>query len=184
MITKRNLLTLAILFFGLQLSFAQTLKLNSSSVMYIHGTSTVHDWTSIVEDLNATAVIEANGELKNIKSLKTKIRVESIESGKGKMNSLTYEALKSEEHPYVIFQLDNIKSIQSGYITASGKVTIAGVTRNISVKGKYSLSGNKLKISGKEDINMTEFNIEPPTAMFGAIVVGEVVTIEYDLNFN
>ncbi|QNL21683.1 YceI family protein [Hyphobacterium sp. CCMP332] len=185
MISKRRLFLLIFFLAAIQIGFAQkTLRLNESSVMYVHGTSTLHDWTSIVEEMTATAEVDMDGELKDIKSLTTKIKVESIESGKGKMNDLTYEALKSEEHPFISFQLNDIKSIQSGDIIASGKLTIAGVTKNISVKGNYSLSGNKLKISGKKDINMTEFNIEPPTAMFGTIVVGEVVSIEYDLILN
>ncbi len=184
MIIKRSLTAIALIFISLQLSLAQkTLQLDNSSMMYVHGTSTLHDWTSIVEQMTATAEVDLNGDLKDIKTLKIKIKVESIESGKGKMNSLTYESLKYEEHPYIVFDLNDIKSISAGYITASGKVTIAGATRNIEVKGKYSLIGNQLKISGKKDINMTEFNMEPPTAMFGTIVVGEVVTIEYDLIF-
>ncbi len=181
-LSLKYLIALFIIPLSFQLSFAQkTYQISPTSKMFIHGTSSLHDWTSEVEDITGTAEVEKNGFLKDLQSLKFKAKVESIESGKSKMNSLTYEALKSENHPYITFQLDDIKSIQSDLITAAGKVIIAGVTKNIIVKGKYSQNGNQLKISGKHDIKMTEFNIKPPTAMFGTIVVGEDVTIEFNL---
>lgn len=162
----------------------KTYKINSDSKVLIHGTSTLHDWTIEAQDISGTAKAEASGELKNIDQLTFKIRTESIESGKSKMNNYTYEALKSEEHPYISFSLANIKNIGSGKVSAEGFVTIAGVKKKIAVSGEYSLNGSKISIKGKKDINMKDFNIEPPSVMFGTIVVGEMVNIEYDLILN
>ena len=180
------LIPLVILFFfsSTNVFSQETYKISSESKMYVHGTSTLHDWTSNVEDFNGQATISLNGKLKDINTLTMKAKVESIESGKGKMNSLTYEALKSETHPYITFSLDDIKKLERKNIIASGFVTIAGVKKSIEVAGTYSLIGQQLEISGSKDINMKDFNIEPPTAIFGTIVVGEVVNIEYDLILN
>ena len=100
------------------------------------------------------------------------------------MDNYTYEALKSEDHPYISFALKDIKSIESGKVSANGAVTIAGVTKNIAVSGSYAYSNGKLSIKGSREINMKEFDIEPPSVMFGTIVVGELVDIEYNLILN
>lgn len=185
MTIKRTTFVLAFLFLGLQFGFAQkTLSLSNDSKIQINGTSTLHDWESNVTEMSGTSTINANGDVTDISKLNFKLKVESIKSGKSKMDNYTYEALKSEDHPYISFALKDIKNIGSGKVSANGAVTIAGVTKTIAVSGTYDYSGGKLVISGNKDINMKDFNIEPPAVMFGTIVVGEMVNIEYNLILN
>ncbi|MFT4772331.1 MAG: hypothetical protein ACI9D1_002369, partial [Cryomorphaceae bacterium] len=52
---------------------------------------------------------------------------------------------------------------------------ISGVKRNVSVQGIVESEGNTITVTGAKKIDMTEFDIEPPSAMFGAIQVGKDV---------
>ena len=168
---------------------------NEESKMTIEGTSTLHDWTSEVNEMSGTVTIKSSladqieaGE--GIQDVEFKAKVESIESGRGStMDKRTYNALKYEEHPEIIFKLDkgDITSVSgsSFQLNTSGQLTIAGETKEIelNVEGK-KLSDGKFQFQGSKAINMTEYNVEPPTAMFGQIVTGEEVTINFDLVFS
>jgi hypothetical protein len=41
-----------------------------------------------------------------------------------------------------------------------------------------------ITITGAQKIKMSEFGVKPPTFMLGALKVGDVVTVEYNLKFN
>jgi polyisoprenoid-binding protein YceI len=161
---------------------AQEYKVSNDSKVTIEGTSTMHDWESNVEQVSGkgTFTIDA-AEVKAIKNLNVNFVVESIESGKSKMDDLTYEALKSEQHPTITFNLTEITGIGGNTINAKGQLSIAGKTNTVPVKGTAKVNGNTITINGEYPLNMTDYDIDPPTAMLGAIKVGETVTIKYNL---
>ena len=105
------------------------------------------------------------------------------------MDNKTYNALKSEEHPNILFNLDNseVKSIANKntkefVVTATGDLTIAGFTKNITLDMNcQKLDNNRFSCKGSYPINMTEYEVVPPTAMFGQIKTGKDVTIDFEL---
>ncbi|MCG8307959.1 MAG: YceI family protein [Cytophagales bacterium] len=179
------------------LSIAQHTKLNvlnDETKMTVSGTSTLHDWTSEVNTVNGFVEIGEKilkkGKMKSgdvIPSVSIVIPVKSIVSPRGAtMDKKTYNALKSEEHPEIKFDLKNSEvSTSSGAdfeVKATGKLTIAGVTKDVEfpVEGKI-LSSDKLSFSGAYKLNMVEYDMEPPSAMFGQIETGEEVEIKFEL---
>ncbi len=164
------------------LTNAQMYTVSKDSKVEILGTSSVHDWESKVENVTGKGNVKLEGSaLKELNNLKVVFEVKSIESGKSKMNSLTYEALKEEDHPNIIFSLKELSSTSDGKVTGTGKLNLAGKIRTVQVNGNIKITGNSVIISGEQPLNMTDYDIEPPTAMFGTIKVGEEVTIRYNL---
>ncbi|MGB6036022.1 MAG: YceI family protein [Cryomorphaceae bacterium] len=178
---KKAILLSAILFLSLPL-LAQKYTVSPASEVSVVGTSTIHDWESEVEDVKGSAdfVIE-NGMIVSIPKMDITIKAESIESGKSKMNSLTYEALKSENFPNILFKLTEVKEITGNKVIVSGDLMIAGSKRSISVQGLIESEGKTITITGAHKIDMTEFDIDPPSAMFGTIQVGKDVNILFTL---
>jgi len=178
------------------LGYSQTVKFNVSeeTSMTVSGTSTLHDWTSTVNEITGFVEINDkmanNGKVKNgddIKVVEIIIPVDSIISPRGAvMDKKTYEALKSKEYPEIVFKLnDNKVSNVNGTtftVNASGDLTIAGVTKRVEfpVAGKF-VSSEKMNFTGSYKLNMVDYNMEPPSAMFGQIVTGEEVTINFEL---
>lgn len=178
------------------LSNSQNVKYNVSdeTVMTVSGTSTLHDWTSTVNRVNGFVEISdqmaKNGKAKKgdeIKLVEISIPVDSIISPRGAvMDKKTYEALKSKENPEIVFKLSNntISNVNGASFTmdAGGDLTIAGVIKHVDfpVEGKF-ISGDKMNFIGSYTLNMVDYNMEPPSAMFGQIVTGEVVTINFEL---
>jgi polyisoprenoid-binding protein YceI len=165
--------------------------------MTISGTSTIHDWTSKVNEINGTYILNESITEKKlpksgsiVESVKIEIPVLSIESPRGAtMDNKTYNALKSEEHPNIIFEVtqDQIKSITDPksdkfQLDVTGNLSIAGHTKQISlILDGQKVDENTLKFKGSIPIDMIAYDVEPPTAMFGQIKTGKDVTIDFEL---
>jgi len=178
------------------LTYAQATKYNVSeeTKMTVSGTSTLHDWTSEVNEVKGYVEVNdkfgKNGKVKKgdeIGAVNIHVTVKSIISPRGAtMDKKTYDALKSEDHPEIIFDMKNcvVSSVSSDTFTvvAKGDLTVAGVTKEVDfpVEGKI-LSGDKMSFTGAYKLNMKEYDMEPPSAMFGQIVTGEEVEIKFEL---
>ncbi len=171
--------------------------ISAQSTMTISGTSTIHDWTSKVNTINGDLTFSKIAGQKSlpdagklVENLKMEVPVKSIESPRGVvMDNKTYEALKSEEFPLITFILrdDHITGVSdkaAGKFTLAitGDLTIAGTTKTVSLNLNGSKIGNgTFQFDGSYSINMTEYNVTPPTAMFGQIVTGENVTLAFSI---
>ena len=195
---KRILLLFLIHLFFISLSFPQVpYKIEEGSVMTISGTSTIHDWTSKVNEIKGEYIFKKvimdkkfpkSGSI--VERIRLLVPVLSIESPRGAtMDNKTYNALKSEEHPNLIFEVkeDNIENIidaseEKFLMKVTGNLTLAGNTKeiNLSLEGQRLATG-QIEFKGSYPIDMIEYDIEPPTAMFGQIKTGKDVTIDFDL---
>ncbi len=165
---------------------AQALFEISSHSMSVAGTSNLHDWTAEVEKINGTfKVTVEGGKLVDIQDLQVTADAQSFKSSKGSiMNSKINDALNSKKHPRITYKLskvDKISESASGYkVNTTGILTIAGVNQTVSLEatGKVMLNGN-IEFSGTKKIKMTDYKVEPPTAMFGALTTGDEVTLNF-----
>jgi polyisoprenoid-binding protein YceI len=64
-------------------------------------------------------------------------------------------------------------------VTATGRLTIHGVTKDVTVKAKAQVAGDKVEIAGSIAINMTDYGVPPPQAPF--VTVDTALTIEFDV---
>lgn len=163
---------------------AQSFKIKSYS-MHVSGTSTMHVWQSSVEDLSATgSFIVASSDLAEVKDVVVKIPVTSIKSTKGKiMDNKTYEAFNHERNPLIVFAMKGqTVNPSNSTIDLKGTLTMAGKTLPIDLKVSYKLASNgDLRIIGSKQITMTDFGMEPPTAMMGAIKVGNDISVTFEI---
>lgn len=172
------------LVFGISLSVTGQYKLNNDlSVMYIDGTSSLHDWTETVEQMSGTLNLVLNGPIiSKVTSVTASIPVISIKSGKGGMDENTYKALKEKSHPQIFYTLKSY-AIDGDEIRLTGALTIAGVTRDVKFQATYVVAGELIKFSGAHAFFMTDFDVSPPTAVMGTIKTGDKVTVRMELVF-
>lgn len=167
--------------------------LEDKSTIQIEGTSTLHDWTSDVEEFSSHIKFNAgaleNDTLSNpVESLSLTIPVKSIESGKGGMNRRTYDALKSDDFPNIMFQMNNAELVNADSVLTSmelnveGNLTVAGVSKDITlpVTGTKQEDGSFI-FTGEYEINMKDYNVDPPSAMLGTVKAGEIVNITFEI---
>lgn len=174
-------LTAIILILGLTTGQQWDFKTTPSSLNTIQvlGTSTVHDWESNVGDFTVAGTVNDD----QITGLKVTVAAKSIKSGKSIMDDKTYEALKADQYANIQFSAKSLK-VANGKINGEGTLTLVGVTKPVTISATSVAQDKGFKISGTTELNMSDFGIEPPTAMFGSLKTGDAVTIKYELILN
>ncbi|MFO7719266.1 MAG: YceI family protein [Gillisia sp.] len=174
-----------------QISVAQTFSVNNTaSNLIIEGSSNIHDWEIEAKDQQGKITVELNdGQLVKLTQLDFVVKAESLKSGKGGMDKNTYKALNTDKHKtitYKLTKLENIDCVTTGNckVTTTGNLTIAGATKSLEIIFDAKITGDKIVLSGNKSIKMTDFKVDPPTAMFGTITTGDEVTIQFQTVFN
>lgn len=176
--------------FSAQVSHAQTFKVNNkASKMIVEGSSNIHDWEVEAEDCRGDLNVELEGgQLVKINNLDFTVIAESLKSGKSGMDKNTYKALKTDDYDKITYKLTKVDNIDctsgsSCKVITSGYLTIAGAKKAVDITFDANVSDSKIVLSGSKTIKMSQFNIEPPTAMFGAITTDDEVTVNFKTVF-
>lgn len=175
---------LLIMLLSVQFSVAQTYNLsNNSSTLKVDGTSNLHDWsiTSNNQKGKMTAEVK-DGKVTKIQALEFSVATESLKSGKSGMDKNTYKALKSDKHKQITFTMNNVKSLNcssanSCKATVNGNLNIAGVSKSVDITFDIKVSGSSITLTGNRKIKMTDYKVDPPTAMLGTITTGNEVNV-------
>lgn len=174
-----------------QISIAQTYNLNNSaSTLKVEGTSNVHDWELDAKEQQGKLVAEiADGQLVKLTQLEFTVKAESLKSGKSGMDKNTYKALNTDKHKQITYKLNKVNNLDcvsagSCKVTTSGTLTIAGNSKPIDITFDAKVTGDKITFTGSKAIKMSEYKVDPPTAMFGTITTGDQVTIKFTSTFN
>jgi hypothetical protein len=166
-----------------------------SSTLTIAGTSSLHDWQCTVEQYSGVLhAVYTSGELSGIKHLSFSATVSSIRSIKEDgsyyekgMDKNIYRAMKSDQHATLTFSLSKVNAIARAgrdyRIQATGNLRIAGITKTITVSAVGRIEQGGMVLEGKVPLNMTDYSIDPPTALFGTIRTGNEVTVQFKLVF-
>jgi polyisoprenoid-binding protein YceI len=179
------------LFFGYTASLTRSYTLDKQKTkVTVTGTSNLHDWeTSVTNfDGNLSVLMDENSSITGISLLNVNFYSKSFSSGKSIMDSKTTEALKAGTYPVINFKLSSItdkKTVNKiEQFTALGKLTIAGVTKDVSLSAFAAIGANgEVYFQGTKEIDMTEYGVDPPTALLGTLTTGKKVTVTYKLFF-
>jgi polyisoprenoid-binding protein YceI len=109
----------------------------------------------------------------------------TIKSEYTMMDNNTYKALKTKANKNISFVLTSgtvTQSDPSSYLVkVIGNLTIAGKTQKIDLAAtaKYNGADKSFTINGSKKLKMTDYGVDPPTAMFGTIKTGNDITISF-----
>ena len=191
LVTKLIVLVAIILAGSVELFSQPVYKVNpSKSKLVIEGTSSLHDWSMVAENFNCIVEFDLNNEkVNNISGITFSVPVKDIISDESNlMDKKAHDALKENKSPEITFKQQSLESLNSANGQVSGKVkgnlTIAGKTKPVTISFSGKVLNNTLQITGSMPINMSDFGIEPPTAMLGALKTGDAVTLNYSFEFN
>lgn len=157
----------------------------------VSGTSNIHDWNMTSPALVCSAQMaydnSGSASILNVSKLEFSVAVKTLKSGKDKMDNKTYSALKANKYSIITYKL--ISATASPFkkdafnIQSTGTLTIAGVTKQIemTVACQVKPDGNIICV-GTKKLKMTDYDVEPPTALFGTIASGNDITISFILD--
>lgn len=189
---------LSLLLTFVQFSDAQNtveLTLDEGHDMIIDGSANIRDWDAQVNTVNTNFVMN-EFDVSNLSSLtadhfetlEISIPVEDIESDSGKLTSNMHKYLKENDNPMITFNLTDVNSItvngNQATITANGVVNAAGVDHETTMTVDATFEDGKVTFSGTQQLKMTDFNIDPPTALLGTIRARDEIDIIYSLTFS
>lgn len=104
------------------------------------------------------------------------------------MDKNTYKALDTDKHKNITYKLKKVNGIQKKsndnyQVNTTGTLMIAGGKQDINLNFNLKTDTNKLVLKGDYKLNMSDYGVEAPTAMFGTIKTGEEVTIKFETQF-
>jgi len=143
----------------------------------IQGTSNLRDWKENVGQVSGAmeAEVNADGSI-GLNAIRINIEVLSIKSDMGRvMDNKTYEALKANAHPEIIFTLaapERLIPISDcgTAVAVNGNLRLAGVSRPVTMLIRtFEISQGKLQFEGYQNLKITDFGVKPPTALFGTM---------------
>lgn len=182
-------------FFSLQAQTSYTL--DETSECTIEGTSTLHDWTASVKDMNGFMVVTEDFNAKGAPKIGDEIEqasltfmVKSIESGQGEiMDNNIYNAFDEPNNPLISFALNfaTVRSVDKKgrfILFCKGQVSMAGLANSVQLEliGQKNEDGS-YSFTGQHHLKMTDFDMDPPSAMYGSIETGNNITVRFKLNF-
>jgi polyisoprenoid-binding protein YceI len=93
--------------------------------------------------------------------------------------------LHPDQYPEIIFRSTSVtgKLTSDAYydLQIIGNLTLHGVTRQIKIPTKVSLTGNDLRAQGEFNINRSDFKVKATSAMHGLIRVKNRVKFTFDI---
>lgn len=194
---KSTLTSLALL--ALAGSFAQAqstvrLSARSDSKLLLQGGSNLHGWECKSAAIDAT--IDADPSFrttadfaKALAKAEIRIPVTSLKCEHGGMDKNMYKALKVEKAPtisYTVASFQSTPGAANAYtVDAVGKLQIAGEERTVRIEMTAErLADGTVKAQGSVPILMTDYGIQPPTAMFGTLKTDNKVVVKFELYVN
>lgn len=160
------------------------------SKVKVFGTSNVHDWHIDGKMMSGKGnFILTDGALKSIESLTFIVESEQLKSGNSIMDNNTNKALLTKKFKSINYKLTSVSRItllsENNYsVITEGDLMIAGTTKKITQLFNLKIKDKKVTIQGKTKLNMTTYNVEPPTALMGTIKTGEEVVVDFKATYN
>jgi polyisoprenoid-binding protein YceI len=172
-----------------------TLNLQPNSELSIEGSSNVRDWGAEAETVQAQFSLQGIEELNletlnpdQFASLELTVPVEGLDSGSRGLTNNIHKYLKESDYPNITFTLSEVTNVEymngSAQITATGVVNAAGNDHEITMTVEAQQEGNTLIISGSQELLMTSFDIDPPTALLGTIRAHDEFTVLFNVRFS
>ncbi|WP_073094925.1 YceI family protein [Cyclobacterium lianum] len=163
----------------------QSYEVADKPEMKVSGTSTLHDWNMVSSEASGSASLRVSaGKVTSISTAKFSMPVKALKSGKGQMDNNAYKALEADNHPQISFTLLEANQDGGNGWKATGRLQIAGESRTVPFQLRVAPQGNSVRVNGSAKIKLTDFGLEPPTAVFGTIKTGDEMTITIDMNLN
>jgi hypothetical protein len=170
--------------------------LGSGSVVWLEGTSTMHDFESRTGEITVRFRREAEASdpadvagldhlirTNAVAGLEVEIPVASLRSGKSGLDKNLQKTLHADANPTIRYRLAHysITGADTSAMHADGTLTVAGRERPTSLAARAWRTPQGVWVEGVQTLLMSDFDVKAPTMMLGALKVGDRVTVHYRL---
>ncbi len=125
-------------------------------------------------------ILEADPSTKEIKRVIAQVDVTTFDSGNSNRDSHAMEVIDAITFPEVNFASTSITQTGDS-IVVNGRLTLHGITKDVSVAGALKWSDHKLVMQGGFEVSLEAFNIERPSLLM--IPVADVLNFSINVAF-
>ena len=184
----KTVLFIILLSFASLASVSQSLYKQENQTFVLSGTSNINDWKMTSNEATGTAIIDVkNNTLYSIEYLQISIPAESLNSNRPGMDMIAQKAMNTDKYPTILYTLNNIVSItpigNKIEVVAIGQLNFNGVIRNLQMTVMGEIKNNQIVFEGRASVRMTDYNIDPPVALFGTIKTADETVVYFNIKF-
>ena len=166
--------------FSISSGYAQTTyPISEDSFITVDGTSNKSDWSVKAEVVKGS--VDLTDGMPTAANLV--VLVDDIKSGKALlMDRLMKGSFKSDEHPEIHFVMTSADAVEDNSVDVHGMLSMAGSTNPVTIRLLRSATDNGgFLFTGKTDLNMRDYGMDPPSAMFGSLLTKAEVVINFNI---
>lgn len=190
---------LVLLLLGLNGATAQTqVEVREGSRIWLEGKSNMSHFSCVSTDVrglgtlnNSEATSSGTATSGSYSSAEgtASVSIESFDCGRRRMNQDLYDVLNMTDFPTIRFELEDasLSSSPEGsrneyHVHTHGRLTIAGTEQSVDMMftGQH-LSDGRYRVTGTNPLLMSDFGVDPPTALFGLIKTQDRILVRVDL---
>lgn len=163
----------------------------ASSTVTVTGSTNVHGYTATTTAVRVSSAKTGafDGDLWKlvekpalVEAFEITIPAASLHSTKDGIDKNMHKAMKVAEHKTITFRVKSLEARgAAGALRALGSLTIAGVTKDITLDLTAKRAGSNLSLVGEVPLLMTDYGIAPPKAMMGMMKTDPKIVIRVDL---
>ncbi|MBK9336415.1 MAG: YceI family protein [Lewinellaceae bacterium] len=163
------------------------------SRLYLQGTTNVNTFACDCEDqfISQELQVESGGAVSKFRNARLSMTTRKFNCKNAKMDRDMHKALQADTYPKIRIDLqearynpEHLKGAGTAWFDVDAKVqiTITGVTKERHIKAQArKIIQNQFALKGSESLQMSEFGIDPPEALFGMIKVNDLIAFHFDL---
>jgi len=157
------------------------------------GQSSAHEAVARTTEVSGQVTIAQSGSTYQMAAAKITVQLANLASvdqvaGYNVTNRdrIVSRSLDVSTYPAAVFEAQpvtlpaGVETGQTVTVSVPGKLTIHGVTKDVTATVQLRVSGTTAQIAGSISTNMTEFGVNPPS--IGFTTVQQAVKIEFQLN--
>lgn len=166
------------------------LVVHPSSSVTINGKTNVNKFACVIEEYNGTDTLlltAVRGKGAYFKKGLVKLDASAFDCGMGVITKDFGETIQSDKYPYIKINFISFERVPKYETTAEkfmGKLTITLADVAVPAEVRCSIvkdEKNLIHLRGKRAFKFSDFNLEPPTKMFGTIKVEEDIIVNFHL---
>lgn len=168
--------------------FSQTTyNVTTDSKVWVDGTSSRSEWTVDGTSVTGHVKMADDASLEEVvMSVASKLK-----APRGPiMQRLMDQALKIKQFSEVNYEMTSASAAEVDGLAdnmmafnTTGNLTLVGITQEIEmlVQGE-KMDDGQIKFTGNHTINLADYKIKPPSAMFGNLTTGKEVVVNFELH--
>ena len=168
------------------------LPVGDDSRVWIEGTTNLAGWSCSATAVDATIAVEVAFKEdqdfpRYLKRVQVRVPVSALKCGHAQMEKSLRHALKADEAnrpTYITATFDAVRdasdTTDAPIVSTIGALAIAGQENPVKMDvGTTRLADGTIEARGTVPILMSDFGIQPPTALFGALRAGNRVIVKF-----